>query len=265
MKKLTTLIVLIICLQACEKVIDVDLPTEKPKLVIEATGIQQEQDSLGKLTVKLSKTAPFFQDSIPRVSGAEISVELSNQTIQLAENPENNGIYEATIPMVYGEDYTLAITINGETYQGKTQLHSSVPIDYVTQEEGTFDTDNTQIKAYFTDPAETENYYYFRFISKYGLVLDYADDEYFNGNQVSTFYTDDFDAGDTVIIKIQGSDADFNLYIGKVLEQSQSGGGPFSTAPATIHGNMVNLTNSKEFPLGYFRIAQEFEKTYSVE
>lgn len=265
MKKSILLFSVLLIVLGCEEVVDVDLPTEEPKFVIEATGVRQEQDSLGSLSVKLSKTAPFFQDSIPRVGGAEVSVEWSNQSVQLTENPEDTGFYVAVIPMVYDENYTLTVKDNGETYQGSTQLKSSVPVDDVTQEEGIFDSDDTRIKAYFSDPADEENYYYFRFTSKHGVVLNYSDDEFFDGNQFSTSYTDEFDTGDVVDIQIQGTSAGFNQYIGKVLGQSQGGGNPFATAPATIRGNMVNLTHEEKFPLGYFRMSQEFTATYTVE
>jgi hypothetical protein len=51
-----------------------------------------------------------------------------------------------------------------------------------------------------------------------------------------------------------------------LLQQgSDQGGGPFETQPATVRGNMINETNSDNFPLGYFRVSEVSTLTYVVE
>src|SRR5699024_3385526 len=167
MKKISALFLVLLCLQACEKVVDVDLTTEKPKLVIEATGIQNGYSGTGIFTVKLTKTAPFFADTVPKVSGAQIRLQVEGQSIPIPETTGTPGVYTETVPMVYGEDYELAITVEGREYHGKTKLYKTVPIDFIEQEEGIFDTDKTQIKVYYTDPPGERDYYLFSFISKH--------------------------------------------------------------------------------------------------
>jgi hypothetical protein len=44
-----------------------------------------------------------------------------------------------------------------------------------------------------------------------------------------------------------------------------SSGGPFATPPATIRGNIVNQTNSKNFALGYFTLSETDYKNYLVQ
>lgn len=264
MRKISVLFTFLLCVQSCQEVVDVDLATEDPRLVIEATGIQKKHDSTGEFRVKLSKTAPYFQDSIPKVSGAAISLEINDHTIAIPESDEQKGVYQQQVPMIYEVDYKLVIKSEEEEYQGKTRLYSTPVIDGVQQEKGLFDSDKTQLKVFYTDPKEKVNYYLFSYISKHGKNLSISDDQYYNGNQISTLYTEEFIPGDSINIRINGTGKDFNRYISILLEQSGPADNPFTTAPATVRGNMVNTGNAEKFPLGYFRLSQEFETTFIV-
>ena len=48
-------------------------------------------------------------------------------------------------------------------------------------------------------------------------------------------------------------------------QNSEEGGGPFETTPATVRGNCINETNPDNFPFGYFRLSEVDEITYIVE
>ena len=43
------------------------------------------------------------------------------------------------------------------------------------------------------------------------------------------------------------------------------GGNPFVAPPATLKGNIVNLTNPDNYPLGYFCLGEIDTKTYTVQ
>src|SRR5699024_491874 len=210
------------------------------------------------------ETAPYFQDSIPAVSEAEISLEIEDQVFEIPEIEENSGIYKQQIPMIYEEEYKLTVKVNEEQYQGETYLYQTVPVDSIAQEEGFFDPEEVLLKIFFTDPAEEENYYLFSYESKHGKQLMPVDDEYFDGNQMTTLYMEEFDLEDSIKIKVNGTGKQFNKYISILLEQGSSNN-PFATAPTTVRGNMINMNNSEKFPLGYFRISQQFETVYVVE
>lgn len=264
MKRLCFYFIVFLSLQSCEDVVDVDLNTEEPRLVIEATGIQKEQGSTGLFRVNLSETAPYFQETIPQVSDAEVILKVDGNTINIPKSNENPGVYENTIPMIEDKEYKLIVKVDGETYQGKTELYKTVPIDYIEQEEGIFDKDLTLLKIFYTDPANEENYYLFTYLSKQGKDLTLSDDEFYNGQQISTMYMEDFDPGDSITIRIDGTGKDFNRYFSILLDQGNSGN-PFATAPGTVRGNMVNINHNDNFALGYFRISQEYEVVYVVE
>ncbi|WP_121665595.1 DUF4249 domain-containing protein [Mesonia aquimarina] len=268
MKKIVILLFSLCALWSCEDVISIDLEEGEPKLVIEATAIQLEDQEEAFIEVKLTKTFPYFNNELPpNVSGAEITVEVNDQTFLLEEIDDNSGYYSTSLPMIYNQDYILFIEVEGEQYEATTQLEPTVPFDYVEQATGeSFDPDLTSIKAYFTDPEDEENFYYFEFNSeRNGRVLDNSDDELINGNQVSTFYADEFEVGDQVTISIQGISERFNNYISILLDQTDGGGNPFGTPPATIRGNIKNVSNPDNFPLGYFRISQEYTTTYTIQ
>ena len=48
-------------------------------------------------------------------------------------------------------------------------------------------------------------------------------------------------------------------------QNSEEGGGPFETTPATVRGNCINETNSNNFPFGFFRLSEVDELIYTVE
>lgn len=264
MKRILFLLVISSILQACEKVVDVDLNDAETKLVIEATGIQKEDEPEGQLTVKLSETAPYFDDSIPRVSDAEIGVEIEGKYIPIPET-QVSGYYQSEIPMLYDQEYELYIKVKDEEYQGHTKLYQTAEIDYITQSEGIFDPDETRVEAFYTDPPDEENFYLFSFLSKHGRTLSFSDDEFYDGLQTSTTYTEEFNPGDSITVSINGTSSAFNRYISTLILGDGQTGNPFATAPATVRGNMKNIANPDNFPLGYFRMSQEFHKTYIIE
>lgn len=259
------MVILILGFQACEDVVDVDLATEDPRLVIEATALQWGHNSMGNLRVKLSKTAPYFQDSIPTVPNALVRLSIDGETITLPESPENPGIYEQQIPMIYAKDYILHIEAEGQKYEGTTQLYTTTPLLGVEQEEGIFDSDEVLLKVRYSDPPDEENYYLFTYLSKHGKALTVSDDEQYNGNQVTTLYNEKFNPGDSLQIRINGIGKNFYRYLSILLDQSDLTNNPFATAPTTVRGNMINIEHPEQFPLGYFRISQAFEINYVIE
>ena len=183
----------------------------------------------------------------------------------------NSGIYRNTtfVPVI-NQTYILTIIYNGETYTATETLKSVVDIDFVEQNDnGGFSGTETELKAYYTDPEDEENYYFFEFISDIPVIptLEVYEDEFTNGNQIFGFYTEaELEAGDQVIIRNYGVSERFYEFMFILLQQnSEEGGGPFETQPATIRGNCINQTNPDNFPLGYFRLSEVVELIYTVQ
>ena len=119
MKKLQLFFVILsaIIVTSCEKVIDVDLNTMAPKLVIDAS-IKWQKGTLGnEQTVKLSTTTSYYSTQIPTVSGATIFItDAANNVFNFVETA-GTGSYNCTdfTPVLNG-NYELTVLLNGETY-----------------------------------------------------------------------------------------------------------------------------------------------------
>ncbi|WP_418512073.1 DUF4249 family protein [Corallibacter sp.] len=256
---------------SCEDVIDVNLNKAEPRLVIEASINWLKNTPGNEQSIKLSLSAPFFDESVPPANGATIQItDNNNNTFNFIEEG-NTGIYKNTnfIPVI-DEDYYLTITYNGEVYTATETLKSVVPIDYVEQiNDGGFSGEDIEIKTYFTDPANIDNYYFFEYTSDIPVIptLDVLDDEFIDGNQIFAYYTEeDLESGDEVIMRHFGISEQYYEFMVILLQQgSDQGGGPFETQPATVRGNCINTTNADNYPFGYFRLSEVEELIYIVE
>jgi hypothetical protein len=84
------------------------------------------------------------------------------------------------------------------------------------------------------------------------------DDEFFQGNQMFGFYSDeDLVAGNSINFKLQGISLRYYNYMNKLINiAGSSGGNPFATPPATLRGNIVNQNDENNYPLGYFHLSE---------
>ena len=271
MKKILYIVFLCSFCYTCEDVIDVNLNEAEPRLVIEASINWYKGTAGNEQRIKLSLTAPFFDDTIPPANGATIQItDSNNNTFNFIEE-DDTGIYinNDFIPVI-DDTYNLTITYNGDVYTASETLKSVVPIDFVEQiDDGGFTGDDIEIKTYFTDPANITNYYFFEYISDIPVVptLDVLDDEFIDGNQIFAYYTEeDLESGDEVIMRHFGVSQQFYEFMFILLQQgSDQGGGPFETQPATVRGNCINTTNPDNYPFGYFRLSEVAELVYTVE
>jgi len=270
MKKLIY-IVLLIFASSCEDVIDLELPTSEPKLVIDASIDWFKDTSGNEQNIKLSLSAPFFDIDVPPANNATVRItDNNNNSFDFIEDGDS-GVYvnNSFIPEINAE-YNLTIVYNGETYVATETLKPVNEITRVEQNlEGGFSGDETEIKAFFNDPEEEENYYFFEFTPSLPVTptLDTFKDEFVNGNEIFGFYIEeDLDTGQSVTIRNHGVSERFYEFMFILLQQiDDGGGGPFETQPATVRGNCINQTNPDNFPLGYFRLSEVDEFVYTVE
>ena len=255
----------------CEDVIDLKVPTSQPKLVIEASLNWFDGTDGSEQDIKLTLSAPFFDAEVPPANNAIVIVEDINGNQFNFTEDNATGVYKTTtfIPQI-DQEYTLTITYENQTYIGTEILTSVTPIDYIEQnDDGGFSGEDIELKAYYTDPANIDNYYFYEFISDIPEipVLAVYDDQFTDGNQIFAFYTEeDLESGNQVIINNYGVSDQFYQFMNLLLQQtSDGGGGPFQTQPATVRGNCINITNPDNFPLGYFRLSQAYQTTYIVE
>lgn len=250
---------------SCEEVIDLDLNTVEPKLVIEAS-INKPTDSIYFPKIRLSLTAPYFDNEIPPVIDATVNITDENDNIYPFTHSEN-GWYYGDIEPIENVNYTLEVIYKNEIYTATTRLVSTVPIEFVEQRnDGGFFGDVIELKAFFTDPADEENHYFFEGLSEKGNVYDALTDEFFDGNLIFGFFlVEDIEPGDIVRFNLYGINRQNYNFLFTLLQQGDAPAGPFETQPATVRGNIVNQTNPDNFPLGYFRISEVSSLVYTVQ
>lgn len=271
MKKIFKLILISFLFISCEDVIDVDLNTADPRLVIDASIHWNKGTTGNNQFIKLTLTAPYFDDNVPPATGATVTVTNSKNFIFNFLEEDNTGIYKNKnfVPEI-GEIYYLNILYNNETYVATETMLPVAPIEYVEQKnDGGFSGEEIEIKAYYSDPKNVENFYLFEFyiLDRNTSSLEVYDDEFTDGNQIFAFYSDEDLVSEDQILIINSSISKRTYeYLNILLQQTdEDSGDPFQTQPATVRGNCVNQTNPENYPFGYFRVSETDVFTYVVE
>jgi uncharacterized Zn-finger protein len=273
MKLFTILLIFITGLLffSCEDVINVTLKTAPPKLVVFAS-IEWQKGSVGNnQKVKLTTSTAYFDSVIPTVSGATVYITNSKNIKFNFTEKTNTGEYLCTnfIPEI-NETYILTVIAKGETYKATESLKSVSPITKITQkDQGGIFGEDIEIKTFFNDPRDTDNYYIFK--TKANVFsnpeYDIFDDRFTQGNENFGIYTnEDIKAGDNLDIILFGISKRYFEYMRKLTTiAGSSSGGPFATPPASVRGNIVNQTNSKNFALGYFNASETDYRNYVIK
>jgi hypothetical protein len=256
-------LLLIVLFTNCEKVIDVDVPSIEPKLIIDASFevLFDESPVVANTVVKLSLSADYFDDTIPPATDASVFLtNLSDNTIINFTDENEDGNYEPLISFIPADDveYELTIVYDNETYQGKATKVKSTPFTEIIQgDETLFSGEEIELKISFTDNVDAENYYLFN-IDTYNFIT--IEDRFFNGTDYnfSYFYEDEnIEFPKNIDLKMSGMTKEYYTYFEILVSQGgQAGGGPFQAIPSSLLGNMINKSNEENFPLGYFHISE---------
>ena len=92
-------------------------------------------------------------------------------------------------------------------------------------------------------------------------------DELINGNEFfSISQNDALKKDDTIEVSHFGiSKAYYNYMSVLVSIAGNDSGGPFQSPPATVRGNIINTTDSTNYPLGYFSLSEVDIRNYTIE
>lgn len=269
--KITLFFLFAVLISSCEDVVQVDLDTAAPRLVINGS-IQWQKGTVGnEQKIKLSSTTGFYNTTIPTVSGAVVFVTNSdNVTFNFSEEVPETGVYlcHNFLPEI-DKTYVLTVILNGQTYTATETLKSVTSITNIVQNnEGGFSGNEIEIKTYFNDPATVDNYYLFKYKASGNAIPSYdvSEDEFYQGNEFFGYYSDEnIKTGDNLDITIYGVSKRYFDYMSKLILISGGSGGPFSTPPATIRGNIINQTNQKNYALGYFNLSETDFRNYVIQ
>ncbi|MFZ1976751.1 MAG: DUF4249 domain-containing protein [Bacteroidota bacterium] len=232
---------------SCQKVIQVDLNSSAPVIVIE--GIITDQP--GPYRVTLSQTVEYDQPNVfPPVSGAAVTLSDNLGNSELLTETSSGTYTSSHMQGVPGRTYTLAVLSNGTTYTAASTMPPPVTIDSLTEGNLSFGPNNTKdIEVHFRDPTGIQNYY--RFVEiKNGvpqkfifLVSDRLQDGY---EITSTLFanTDTLRTGDSVSVQLQCIDENVYNYFRTLVQVLNNSS--LATSPANPPSNFNGGA------LGYF-------------
>lgn len=281
MKKFTVILILFLNLgfSSCTDVIDVELQSEPPRLVVEAS-INWVKGTLGNSqSIKLSLSTPYFDSTtVSNVEGAIVKITNDSNGVEYIFIDRTQGLYSiANFVPILNQSYTLEINYNGETIIAKETLTSVSNISDINQSmENGFLDDVIGLSVSFIDPADINNFYMLKFqrIGDLFPSLFDIDDKFTDGNKMTVTYEEISDEetgekellpGDLLNIELYGISENYYNYIRLLIEQSENGGDPFSSIPAPLKGNCINPENPEQYAYGYFRLSQVDQAKYRIE
>jgi hypothetical protein len=123
-----TIAIISLLLSSCQKVINLDLGSSVPQLVIQGN----VYDQVGPYIVTLSKTVNF--------DAPNIYPPVTNATVTISDNAGNSEVLSQTIDGTYvtsalqgviGRTYTLNVSVDGKTYTASSTMPEAVSIDSI--------------------------------------------------------------------------------------------------------------------------------------
>lgn len=258
-------------LAGCEKVIDVDLATAQPKLVIDASIDWIKNTPGNEQTVVLSTTTGYYNEEIPSVSGAMVYISNAAGTIFNFTETSSAGEYVCSgFEPVIGETYRLTVIVNSVTYTATETMTATPEMDDDISQTNTggMTGDEVEIRFSFQDNGARDNYYMTKIKTNRVAYPEFQleSDERYQGNKIIEFYShEDLEQGDSVNIQLYGTSKRFFDYFTKILSASGNNDSPFPTIPTAVRGNIINQTDAGNYPLGYFRLSEVATRNYIIK
>ena len=273
---ITGFLIILMLPLGCTDVIDVDVPTAAPRLVIEASIDWEKGTSGNEQQIGLSLSTPYFDNlDISPVTGASVKVIKDDDQSEFIFADQGTGRYSTNeFVAEMNASYTLEVIYKGEMYVATEIMTPVTQISRVYQStENGFDGNALEVNIDFEDPQDSRDFYLSRFQRRGDLLPALFDvkDEFTNGNLMSIFYEKlkdedtgevEFAPGDIVDIQLYGLSERYYNFIKLLIQQSGGAGGPFTTIPAEIKGNCINVSNPDNYAYGYFRLSEYDKKTY---
>jgi hypothetical protein len=255
-KYLSGTIIILNILTSCEEVINIDLNTANPALVVEAI-IYKDSVCL----VRLTRTTSYFSIEQP-VFIENASVKISDGALSEELSYKGNGYYTgSTIIGTEGRTYEIEIMHDGITYKGISSMPLKTDLIAVR-----FGKDNSQsplnpygktvftITCEFADNPGTNNYYMIRFVwdgkllERYYLLTENSSNSgsINNTNGIISFSESIFFEGGLVEVQLLSIDKpvyDYFMQLSDVLFWKRR------VMPPTPYNPKSNINNGA---LGYF-------------
>ncbi|MEP2056700.1 MAG: DUF4249 domain-containing protein [Maribacter litoralis] len=300
MKRYILITLSIVLFISCEDVIDVELPENDTRLIVNGVIRVDETQEFLPIEIVVSESSSFFDENTtatiesaiiyygtpspdaPEIlegGGVSNLAELEPGSGKWVPDPNFDADQRIRVSSIdEGDVFQLIIQTREEQYFATTTYVKSVPIDSLEQgDETLFSGDETEVIVSFTDRADSDDFYV--------LDLDFGEflvteDEFYQGQTFifSYFYDNDLaiNTSSVVNISLLGADEQFYNYMNQIIVQSGGDQGPFQTPAATVRGNIINITGidndeivdnverSDNFALGYFAIVEEYTDSITI-
>lgn len=277
--------VLASCMISCISEVELDIPTSKEKLVVDAwfTDTQSEGGSLHKLF--LSKTTPVMSNNKAKQVSDALVILKDNEggefemTYVVSENENIKSSYQINKNLTIGRSYSIYIkTKDGEEYLSPAQNITDYRYGpYIFIEEDIDQDDQAYDKLLVEPKFPKEGVYYFilklRYKYEYRTKEEIESDagaeysflkDYLLGSNIYTdiedsqSYFEDISAGYTYQVQQHIISKGVYKFLKLIKQQADNEmENMFSTPPAPLRGNIhrLNSTNINEDALGYFIIS----------
>ena len=266
MKKNIFYLLLITCsiFASCTKVVNIDLNTANPNIVVDA----EITDQAGPYTVNLTQTVNFSDNNVfPGLTGAKVIIsDNAGNSETLTETGSGNYV-SSHLQGVSGRAYHISITSNNKNYTATSIMPAPVALDSVVADTSsrrigggggfggggnTATVLGVSVRAVFTDPAGITNYYrlleYVNRVPNYDnitIISDQGQDGAIIVRNVTRRDTS-IHKGDTINVVLESIDANVYEYYRTLRHVTRSQTGIQTTVP----GNpTTNLSNNA---LGFF-------------
>lgn len=260
----TFFIATIFLMNSCEKVIELDLNSADPQIVVEAT---LSDDPTQRAEVRLSQTINFTEsNNFPPLSNAVVFIKNKTTGVVDTLRERSQGYYRAdNLFGVIGQTYDLTVLVNGKTLTASAAIPRKVNLDSlkILRQAGFGGQQNIFVLPIFTDLQGIGDKY--RFVMSVNnkirdnvfLFDDQLSDGTTNAQPLAVRGENTLKVGDIVSLEMRCIDAGSHQYFSTV---EGGGGGPNSSSATPTNP----ITNIKGGALGYFSAYNTQVKTITI-
>ena len=284
MKYLYLLILLILASTACKEVINLDLPYNEPRIVIDGLITNLKEPYIITITKTSKYNYTYYESKIYIENALVIIHDDAGNKDTLQEISQGTYVTDTNrIVGTMGRLYTLEIqTLNDGNWISKPERMLPVPeIDSMYYERDKYDRYEEDLQRYkfmiyvdWQDPVN-ENNYYLRNISynwgdKWQTNYNWNwvfDDKYLDGLYLKKSLLQEDYGGVPFKVKLKQyslTQSAFEFW-NMVHEQTQLSDNDMTNSSIPLYGNVYNIENPSEFALGYFQVSAVTEAIVNVD
>ena len=255
-------------LTGCEDVINIDLQSVGPHLVIEGN----IDPRYGTSYIAITRSLDFYDPEFPTVvSGALVIVMSPYETDTVQERAGQPGLYEPfQVHAEPGDTVRASVTVDGEVYTAISVMSEPILIDSISLEYqpggglGPEQDEGYRLHVHFRDRPNYADYARLR-VRRNGALIDsynLYDGKYSDGNAIDySYFSHTLQPGDGVAIELWSMSKPLYDYFSTLFEVTVTEDGSnnlFDITPANPNTNWDNGA------LGYFGIVNIDFKSYII-